>query len=69
MDVITFPENGLSILLDGIFSHPDPTSYDKNALPLYRVTNEFASEKGLNAIKRFRRYGLMFIRGNIVQSI
>ena len=34
MDVITFPENlqttsGLSILLHGVISRPDPMSYDK----------------------------------------
>ena len=35
MDVIAFPENlettcGLSILLPGVISHPDATSYDNN---------------------------------------
>ena len=29
MDVITFPTSGLSILLHGVISLPDATSYDK----------------------------------------
>ena len=29
MDVITFPTSGLSILLHGVISIPDRTSYDK----------------------------------------
>ena len=38
MDVKTFPVNllttsGLSILLHGVISLPDATSYDKNVLP------------------------------------
>ena len=50
MDVITFPENpkatsGLSILLHGVISLPDATSYDKTC---YTIRNVHHQEKELS---------------------
>ena len=46
MDVITFPENllttnGLSILLHGVISLPDATSYDKTYYYITKYKDQF----------------------------
>ena len=57
MDVITFPENGgLLILLHGVISLPDATSYDK--LDLLEAINLFLSG-GLSQTYCYNKYEIV----------